>query len=178
MREQDLGVYITSDLRWKTHIDRIAAIANKVLGTLFKTFTSRNEDLWRMLYISLVRPLLEFASPVWNPYLDGDIETLERVQRRATKIPLKMKNLPYEERLRRWNLTSLKDRRTRGDIIQMYKTLNCLERISWYTGPKFAPHTSTRASNNNCQRIEREIGSLPEIKTILPTLSQFDTNSF
>ena len=54
---------------------------------LLKTFTSRDMNLWKLLYVSLVRPHLEFASTVWNPYLAGDIETLEKVQRRAKRIP-------------------------------------------------------------------------------------------
>ena len=97
--ERDLGVQISSDLKWKNHISAIVSKANKVLGMLLKTFTSRDSDLWKMLYISLVRPHLEFASTVWNPYLKGDIEKLERIQRKATKIPTSISGLEYEERL-------------------------------------------------------------------------------
>ena len=57
-----MGVYISSDLRWARHVDTIVAKANKVLGMLVKTFASRDKELWKMLYISLVRPHLEFAS--------------------------------------------------------------------------------------------------------------------
>ena len=64
-----------------------------VLGMLLKTFTSRDMNLWKLLYVSLVRPHLEFASTVWNPYLVGDIETLEKVQRRATRISPEMRSL-------------------------------------------------------------------------------------
>ncbi len=55
------------------------AKAKKVLGMLVKTFTSRDAELWKMLYVSLVRPHLEFASLVWNPSLLSDIEVLKRV---------------------------------------------------------------------------------------------------
>ena len=56
---------------------------------LVKNFTCGDFDLWKQLYFSLVRPHLEFASSVWNPYRQGDISILEKVQRRASKIPTK-----------------------------------------------------------------------------------------
>ena len=142
--EHDLGVLISSNLKWKSHINSVVSKANRVLGTLLKTFMSRDASLWRLLYISLVRPHLEFASTVWNPYLKGDIEALEKVQRRATRIPASMRTLEYEERLKIRDLTTLKERRERGDIIQMYKTMNGLEDIQWYTGPHYAQQTCTR----------------------------------
>ena len=154
--ERDLEIQISSDLKWKTHISTIVSKANKVIGLLLKTFTSRDSDLWKMLYISLVRPHLEFASTVWNPYLKGDVELLEKIQRRATRIPASMKGLEYEERLKRWGLTTLEKRRRRGDLIQMYKVHNELENICWSTGPCTAPHTNTRADSQNKYRLVRE----------------------
>ena len=154
--ERDLGVHISSDLRWKIHIDMIASKANRVLGMLVKTFTSRDTYLWKLLYVSLVRPHLEFASSVWNPYLKGDIDTLEKIQMRASKIPLELRKLPYEKRLEIWKLTTLEERRIRGDLIQMYKVLNGFESLDWYTGPRFAPVTQTRSAHSNSNRLIRE----------------------
>ena len=98
--EKDLGILISDDLRWNNHIKTIAAKANRVLGMLLKTFTSRDMNLWKLLYVSLVRPHLEFASTVWNPYLVGEFETLEKVQRRATRISPEMRSLEYEDWLK------------------------------------------------------------------------------
>jgi hypothetical protein len=53
--------------------------------------------------------------------MEADIDRIERVQRRATRIPFGFEILEYEERLKRFNLTTLKDRRVRGDPIEMYK---------------------------------------------------------
>ena len=73
---------------------------------------------------------LEFASAVWNPYLVGDIDVLKRVQNRALRIPSSMSGLSNEERLKSWGITTLEKRRTRGDLIQMFKELDNLEQIN------------------------------------------------
>ena len=62
---------------------------------LKKTFVCRDVDLWRNLYVSLVRPHLEYAVQVWNPNLVEDALKAEVVQRRATKIPTCLKNATY-----------------------------------------------------------------------------------
>ena len=79
----------------------------------FKTFC--------LLFKSLVRPILEYASSVWNPYKTKDIEAIENVQRRATKMLPDMKDLTYEERLKKLKLPSLRYRRLRGDMIETFK---------------------------------------------------------
>ena len=139
------------------HVDMIASKANRVLGMLAKTFTSRDTDLWKMLYISLVRPHLEFASSIWNPHLKRDIQTLENVQRRASKIPSELKALPYEKRLEVWKISTLEIRRNRGDLIEMFKVLNSPESLKWFTGPCFAPLTQTRSADRNSLRLIREV---------------------
>ena len=60
--------------------------ANKVLGMLLRTFEYRDLDLIKSLYTTFVRPHLEFAVSVWSPHMQGDIDILEKVQRRATKL--------------------------------------------------------------------------------------------
>ena len=72
--------------------------------------------LVRLLYVSLVRPHLEFAVPVWNPYMKKDIEKLENIQHRATRLAPNLRKKGYEFRL-----TTLEIRRKRGDLIQFYK---------------------------------------------------------
>ena len=63
----------------------------------------------------MIRPHLEYAVQVWNPRLLGDIESFEKVQRRATKIPKKLTKLSYDQRLVELGLTSLKNRREREE---------------------------------------------------------------
>ena len=69
---------------------------------------------------------------MWNPYRQGDISILKKVQRRASRIPTNLKDLPYAERLKIWDITSLEERRTRVDLIQTYKIVNGLESIIKY----------------------------------------------
>ena len=67
---------------------------------LKRILESRETDLWKKLHISMIRTNLEYAVQVWNPRLKGDLEELEQVQRRATKIPTKLSNMSYDQRLK------------------------------------------------------------------------------
>jgi len=73
----------------------------------------------------IVRSHLEYANSVWNPYRMGLIKDLVKVQMRATELVMKLKHLKYKERLERLKLRlpTLRYRRTRGDMIEVYKIL-------------------------------------------------------
>ena len=64
--EKDLGVWVSSQLTWKKQVESMVSKANRVLGMLTRTFVCRDLSLWKSLYVSLVRPHLEYASTVWN----------------------------------------------------------------------------------------------------------------
>ena len=68
----------------------------------------------------MVRSHLDYCSSVWASYRKGDIEIFEKVQKKATKIPLTLKHLSYNERLKACNMTTLHYRRIRGDMIDSY----------------------------------------------------------
>ena len=92
---------------------------------------------------------MEYAASVWNPCAKKDIKSLEKVQRRVTKFPANMKNLKYEERLRRFNLTTLVERRERGDAIQFFKFNKGINTINWQhpIGQKIRGNTDGPASS-------------------------------
>ena len=81
------------------------------------------------LYKAIVRPHLEYCIQAWRPYRKKDIDTLERIQRRATKMIPELRDLSYEERLKECGLTTLETRRLRGDQIEVFKILNGYENI-------------------------------------------------
>ena len=81
------------------------------------------------LYKSLVRPRLEYCIQAWSPYHKKDIEVLERVQKRATKIVYGYEDLNYKHRLSLLELPSLEERRIRGDFIEAFKLLKGIANI-------------------------------------------------
>ena len=69
-----LGINVTDDLTWSTHISVIASNARKILGLFYRQFSTWSPPkVLPQLYRSLVRPHLEYASQVWNPHLIKDI---------------------------------------------------------------------------------------------------------
>ena len=77
----------------------------------------------------IVRPHLEYCIQAWSPYLRKNIDMLEKMQRRATKLIPGLRDLRYEERLKECGLTTLETRRLRGDQIEVVKILNGYENI-------------------------------------------------
>lgn len=101
---KDLGViikrswsYKSKDLSWSEHISTLVNEANQVLGLIKRSVGTANTRTFSLLYKSFVRPLLEYAVPVWNPYLVKDIHTIENAQRRVSRLALRQKrgNMPY-----------------------------------------------------------------------------------
>ena len=80
-----LGVGISSNLKWNTHVDRIAANAGRSLGFVKRNIKTRSPKIREMAYQSLVRPKLEYASAVWDPHTKEETRRIEKVQRRAAR---------------------------------------------------------------------------------------------
>ena len=91
-----------------------------------------------------MRSHLEYAGSVWYPYRLEHIESIERVQMRATKLVGNLRNMPYENRLKILNLPTLKYRRIRGDMIEVFKTINCIYDEHTSVDFKFAQYSLTR----------------------------------
>ena len=79
------------------------------------------------MYKSLVWPQLDYCTQAWRPHLQKDIDVLEKVQRRATKMIKECKGMEYAERLKVTKLTTLKTRRIRADLIEVYKIIKGME---------------------------------------------------
>ena len=121
--EKDLGVTISDNLKPTSHCTKAANKATSALRLLKKTFSNLNVRNFPVLYKTYVRPHLEYCLQAVGPFMRQDVEALEKVQRRATKLVAQVRELPYEERLRKLQLPSVKDRALRGDLIETYKIL-------------------------------------------------------
>jgi len=114
---------LDSDLSFSDHIQSKINKAYSMIGIINRNFKWLSISSFVLLYKCMVRSHLEYCNSVWAPYRKMDIEDLEKVQRRATKILPALKKLPYEERLKKCGLTTLKFRRLRGDMIEAYKII-------------------------------------------------------
>lgn len=81
-----LGITISNDLRWDTHIDNITGTALKRLFLLQRRLKQAPPNTKLIAYTTLVRSVLEYASPVWFPFTQQQINKIEAVQRKAIRF--------------------------------------------------------------------------------------------
>ena len=103
---KDLGVTFDYRLTFHDHIQEKVNRAYTMLGLIKRNFIYMDSNTFILLCTSLVRTHLEYGNAVWCPYNIGDIELIEKVQKRATKLVIQLKKLPYTERLKVLDLQS------------------------------------------------------------------------
>ena len=121
-----LGVIINEKLSWNPHIDEVIKKSNKTLGFIKRNFYKSNKKIKLKCYLTLVRPILEYAASVWDPSTKENIKRLEQTQKRAVRfITNENSNLkrvtPLVESL---NLETLQARRLKSKGVIIHKTLN------------------------------------------------------
>ena len=127
--EKDLGVWMEATGKPGKQCAAAAKAANFALGQIQRSFHYRNAKTLVPLYKTFVRPKLEFAVQSWCPWLEGDKNLLEKVQRRMVRLLSDVRGDSYEEKLEKIGLTTLAERRERGDAIETFKTLNGFNRV-------------------------------------------------
>ena len=123
---RDLGITVSNDLSWTSHIRSSCDKARKMAAWVFSVFHTRNTGVMLTLYKSLVRSHLQYCSPLWNPSKICDIQELESVQRTFTSNIHGLQHLHYWERLKTLTLMSLQRRRERYVNMHMWKILHGL----------------------------------------------------
>jgi hypothetical protein len=143
--EEDLGVIISNDLKVTKQCIAAEKKAMRILGYIKWQISYRDKNIIVPLYKSLVRPLLEYAVQFWSPDLKKDIQRLEKIQARATKLIPNLRNLSYEQRLDALDMYSLEMRRLRGQLIQVFKIIHRIDNIEF---EKFFTFCDNKTRNN------------------------------
>ena len=149
-QEEDLGIIISKDLKFTRQCIKVEKKAQKLIGYIKRQFKYRNKEVVLQLYTSLVRPHLEYAVQFWAPSLQKDIDRLEAVQARATKLVPSLRHFGYRRRIERLNLFDLKTRRLRGQLIETFKILKGITNVDYNN--LFT--LSTNQTRNNGYKLE------------------------
>ena len=120
-----LGVTLSKDLKWKEHIESTTKSANSTLAFLRRNIKTSNQKLKSQAYKTLVRPKLEYAASVWDPYHAKDIHQVEMVQRRAARWATGRHHntSSVTEMLADLGWPTLAERRRQARLILLYKIL-------------------------------------------------------
>ncbi len=97
--------------------------ANWLVGIIRRAFSALDEPMFKALFVCIVLPHLKYANQIWCPYKKMDIETIEAVQRRTIRKLPYPRGMTYPERLRILSLPTLPHRRSRSDMIEVYKII-------------------------------------------------------
>jgi len=185
----DLGLTYNDQLKFEEYINGVAAKAYQRIYLLFRGFVSRDRTLLKRAFCTYVRPLLEYCTPVWNPYLIRDIDKIENVQRYFTRRLFPLSTFSYVERLALLDLDSLELRRLKYDLKVYFQVIHgltildsahffILQSKSYITrghGFKLEKqvHSNNLLSNTFANRAIDCWNHLPEQIVTAPNLNQF-----
>ena len=145
--EKDLGVIVDRNLKSGRQVLEARNKANRMLGFIARNVSYKSKEVIKKLYISYVRPHLEYCVQAWSPHYRQDLDMLEGVQRRATRLIQGFKRLDYIDRLKELNMFSVRRRYIRGDMIQVYKMFEKIDDINIEDFFELVSDSSTRGHN-------------------------------
>ena len=148
-----LGVIIDQQLSWKPHVEYVHGKAMKLIGFLNRNLHTCSKELKELSYKQFVLPVLDYASSIWDPYHQNQINKLEMIQHRAARYVL---NQPWRRNVRdsiksllislKWPTLQLRRESTR--IILLNKIINHIIQIPINYFPNPSPVTTTRSRND------------------------------
>jgi hypothetical protein len=146
---KDLGVKISTPFSFNSHIDYVIPKAFSRLGLIYKLFHIKSSKNILQLYKTFVRPILEYSSIIWNPHTKCFIEKLERVQKRMCRMIPGLRNLPYDQQLKKLRIHSLTTRRTRYQLIMVYKMYHNIGGLNFNNFFSVVMNKRTRGHNSS-----------------------------
>ena len=142
-----LGISIRSDMTFGNHIETICSKARKLIGLLYRRFNGANSATLLQLYLTMIRPHLEYASPVWSPFIRKEVRMIEDVEKFAMRVITKRWDMGYWDLLSTVNVSSLESRRLLTTLCTMYKIVH---------GLIYFPDVIQQRPNS-CQRTNRQL---------------------
>ena len=159
-----LGVYISSKMQWNKTVDHMIGKANKTLGLLKRNFSSCSSHIKEKLYLSLVRPHLEYSCEVWSPSTKDLKHRLEMVQRHAARF---VKN-DYQQTasvtamLKELNWDTLESRRTRFQLKYVHKMLS--NQVALNPFDYFEKNTYSSLRNSHSKKLTLKFARVDVVK--------------
>ena len=123
---KDLGIIINKQGNFEDHMKIKISKCKKVCGMILRTFMSRDATHMMCLFKTLVIPIIDYCSIVWNPHKKKHIKAIEKIQRNFTKRLTNMKDIEYYQRLKDLRLYSMERRRERYELLYIFKTMKRL----------------------------------------------------
>ena len=143
-KHKDLGVVVDQSLKFHCHVAEYVRKASGLANSLLRSTVCREKSFMVSLFVSHVRPILDYCSSVWSLGFVGDVRMLESIQRKWTRQIMGMEGLDYPSRLRSAGLFSISGRMMRADLIKVWKIMHgtCWEGLKSLFD--FRVHAATR----------------------------------
>ena len=133
-----------SSLRFHNHVDSVVRKAAGLANNLLRSTVCRSSEFMVTIFVSHIRPLMDYCSTLWNLGFLGDCRKLESVQRRWTKKVQGLEEMDYQSRLRALELFSVRGRMIRSDLIKLWKIFHADREVGLLDLLDRQSHASTR----------------------------------